>query len=306
MKTLNKIILFGLMLTAYSLMPEAVYAQVTYDSIPSYTAKTTISSTDLFLLATKVSNKFSWRKFTGISFWTWWNANYDTSETALLNASNSWNGINNFDGATFNVGAHGGVNFLDSINLQGTAYFSVLMRRTSSSYIGTVALPIYSLSTRFLNIVGETGADSVTISIDADGALSIPNLTITETITIDSSATFDVIAFTPHSDTVPNVTDTILTLVATNRYSLIMLDLPGDITPGISRIYVQGAQKGMILRIYNDDNIGYITFKDLVSGDDNLYMSGNFSLSKYDFIEFQCVVESIIGQTWMQTNEQNN
>ena len=34
---------------------------------------------------------------------------------------------------------------------------------------------------------------------------------------------------------------------------MIELDLPGNLTTGISRIYVQGAQKGMVLRLYNMD-----------------------------------------------------
>jgi hypothetical protein len=103
------------------------------------------------------------------------------------------------------------------------------------------------------------------------------------------------------------VGDTVLTLTSSDKFSSIEVDLPGNIIPGFSRLYVQGAQKGMVIRFHNVDASYTMEFEDYAGSDDNLYMAGDFVLmTRYDFIEFQCVVESIIGQTWMETARSNN
>lgn len=292
----------------YLLTTDYCFAQTT-DSVAAFTDKTTIGLTDIFPFQTKVSNKYTWRKITGANMF---NRITDTTEarvTALLAASNSWTGINNFDGATFNADAHGVVTFNDSVVMGSAAlpfYATRVYPLGTGGFIGTAAKYYTSMYANSFVVMNSGGTDSVVINVNDDGALSIPNLTVTETVTIDSAASFNVLAFEPHSFSIPNTTDTILTITSADRYSVIMLDLPGDVTPGISRIYVEGAQKGMVLRIYNDDAIGYCIFKDFVDSDDNLYMTANLTMNKYDYIEFMCVVESIIGQTWMETGRSNN
>lgn len=302
-----KVLIFSLLLTAYCLLPEITYAQPTYDSVAAFTAKTTIGVTDIFPFQTKVSNKYTWRKITGASMWDRITDTTEARITALLAASNSWAGINNFDGATFNADAHGKVTFADSV-VSATLlnFFAGIFPYNATSFVGSASNPYLRMYSKNFVLVNTAGTDSVYISIDANGKVSIPSLTVTETMSIDSSASFDVIAYTPHEYTVPNIGDTILTLTSTNRYSMIELDLPGNMNPGISRIYVQGAQKGMVLRLYNMDASYAAKFNDYVGNDDNLYLSAGFDFGQYDYLELMCVVESIIGQTWIETGRSNN
>lgn len=300
------ILMIGLVLIVYSLQPETIKAQ-TYDSLASFTAVTSLNATDLMPMQIKVSNKYKWRKITGASLWSRMRDTTQAQLTTLLNTSNSWNGINNFDGATFNSGSHGKVTFSDSVIFASRTEIGSLYPYNATSFMGDQTDPFLRIYSKNFVLVNTAGTDSVVINVGTDGSLSIPNLTISGSMKIDSSATTDVMAFTPHSYTVPNTGDTILTLATANRYSLIELDLPGNMSPGISRLYVQGAQKGMIIRFYNGDASYSMEFEDLVGDDDNLYMAGDFaSMAKYDYIEFQCVVESIVGQTWIETGRSNN
>ena len=304
MKIKNLIMLTCLMLTAYSLQ---LYAQATYDSVAAFTAKTTIGLTDIFPFQTKVSNKYTWRKITGASMWDRITDTTEARITTLLNASNSWNGINNFDGAIFNSGSHGTVLFNgDSVVCTTQMWTHGIQRYSASSIIGRNTAPFFNVYAKTFTVINTAETDSATISIDASGKISIPSLVITQTMSIDSSASFNVIAYTPHEYTVPNIGDTILTLTSANRYSMIELDLPGNMNPGISRIYVQGAQKGMVLRLYNMDASYAAKFNDYVGNDDNLYLSAGFDFGQYDYLELMCVVESIIGQTWIETGRSNN
>lgn len=304
MKRLN-IKLLILLVTGYCLLFTGdSHAQVTYDSTASFTSKTTIGATDIFGFQTKVSNKFAWRRMIGSNFWIQARDTTQAQITTLKNASNSWNGINNFDGATFNSGSHGGVTFQDSTTLQGTSYFSILMRRTSSSYIGTKALPIYSLSTIFLNVVNAAGTDSTVIYKDPiTGDVVIPNLTVTETVTIDSGASLQTLILDETTYTPGTVADTVMNI--SNPRAYILCQLPGDITTGISALNIQGATAGQMLVFINNSASYIMKFNDFVGNDDNLILSANFALGYRDTIILMCsgTAESPF---WIEISRSNN
>jgi len=300
-----------LLMIICSLTLEIIQAQ-TFDSLANKTAVTTINSTDLIAVQRKLANKYKNYKMTGLSLWNWVTAIIDTNETALLNASNSWNGINNFDGATFNSGSHGKVLFNgDSVVCTTQMFTHGIQRTQASSMIGRFDVPFFNIYSKTFTIVNPAGNDSAQVSYDDSTitfskGISMPNLTITETVTIDSGAAFNVLNFTPHGYAVPNVGDTIMTLTGANKKSFIILDLPGNITPGISNLDIDGASQGMVIRLVNNEASYTIILKDIVGNDDNLYLSANFTMGLLDYIELMCIDDGVDSQQWFETSRSNN
>ena len=62
----------------------------------------------------------------------------------------------------------------------------------------------------------------------------------------------------------------------------------------------------MILKMYNGDASYSIIFEDIVSGDDNLYLTANMTLGTYDYIELLCVDASKGAQKWIEMSRSNN
>lgn len=279
-----------LFLLAYEAYPQVSLS--TRDSVTSF------QPIDLFWLQRKVTGSFVNRKVS----WSYLRSNMIDYIDGL---GNTWAATQTFSkGATFNAGSSAKVTILDSliatsVYINGDPY-------NAGSRLGNLDKPFLVMYSKNFVIVNTAGTDSAYITLNSDGEISIPNLTVTEKMNIDSSATFDVLAFTPHSYTIPNIGDTILTIVTANRYSMLELDLPGNMTTGISRIYVQGAQKGMVLRIYNMDASYAAKIIDYNGNDDNMYLSADFDFGQYDYLELMCVVASIIGQTWIETGRANN
>jgi len=277
------------------------------DSVASFTEKTTIGATDLMLIQTKISNKYTWRKLTGLSLWNFVDQVIDTNKTSFLATSNTFTGIQTFNGAVFDAGSHGLVLFDgDSVVCTTQMFTHGIQRYSVSSIIGRNTAPFFNVYTKTLTIINSAETDSSVITLDDNGDVSIPNLTVTETINIDSTASLRLIRYAHHDYTIPNSTDTILTILAADRYSLIELDLPGNITNGISRLYVEGATIGTVICFYTEETSFEMLFKNYSGSDDNIYMGSNFTMGKYDMIEFICVVESIIGQTWAQRYRSDN
>lgn len=234
----------------------------------------------------------------------------------------TFSGIATFNGADFDAGSHGGVTFSDSVDFQADIYLKNLFPLTDDTYrlgLSRTAARWFIIQAKYgnfeyLTIYNQEGNDSTVFTFD-DSLLTIDRdisiggaLTITESFTLDSAATIGVLNFESHLYTIPNVGDTTLGLSTADAYSVIELDLPGDMDPGISKMQVDGAGKGMILRFYNADATYDAVFLDLVSGDDNLYMSGNATLAAghYDNITFQCVDATKNAQKWMQISESDN
>ncbi|MCP4394537.1 MAG: hypothetical protein GY804_09770 [Alphaproteobacteria bacterium] len=282
-----------------------VYSQVTLSSRDSIT---TIVETDIMLWQTDdtgfKNRQMSWRILRGqISGY-------------LDGIPLTWAAIQDFNGANFTAGSHGGTTFSDSVyHNTGVHYVNWLYPAASAiPGIGTLSSPYRTIYSKQFIVPNEEGNDSVLVSFD-DSTLTInrdvsfsSGVNITDDITMDSAAVFNVFNFEPHSYTVPNTGDTILTLTTSDLYSSIKLDLPGDIDPGISKIQVDTASEGMVLRFYNADEDYEMIFLDVVAGDDNLYMSGNFTCQadNFDHIQFECVDATKGAQKWMQTGESDN
>ncbi|EFK95510.1 hypothetical protein LDC_2476 [sediment metagenome] len=289
------------MLTAYSL---ELYATSPADSVASFTDKTTIGVTDITPLQTKVANKYTWRKITGLNLW---NQITDTTEariTTLLGASNSWNGINDFDGATFNSGSHGKVTFSDSAIFTSRTEVGTLYPYNATSFIGDAGDPFLRIYSKNFVLINSGGTDSAYINIGSGGEIEIPRLTVTEQFIMDSSSSLNSIIYTYKKFEVPNTGDTIMTF--TTKEPFVELDLPGNVTPGISRFDITGAAKGQVVRIYNGEASYTIILEDYVSGDDNLYLSANFTMGTNDVIELMCIDPSVSAQKWIEISRSNN
>jgi len=170
-----------------------------------------------------------------------------------------------------------------------------------------MAKNMYAENFYVLDPGGSDSTDAVTISYDGTNVTFDKPLNITQSLTMDSAATVNVLNLEPHPYIVPSVGDTILTLTTSDLYSLIELDLPGDLD-GISKFQIDTAAKGMVLKIYNADADYDAVFVDLVGNDDNLYMAGDFTLSAglYQYIEFLCIDATKAAQKWMETSRSNN
>lgn len=304
---MKKIILIIILACAFA---SASYAQASYDSVASFTAKTTIGVTDIFPFQTKVANKYTWRKITGASMWDRITDTTEARITTLLNASNSWNGINNFDGATFNSGSHGKVLFNgDSVVVTTSIWALWLQRYSASAIIGNYNAPFFNIYARTFTIVNAYGNDSASITYD-DSTLTfsknveIPNLTITDEFIMDSSSNFNSIIYKYKLFSIPNTGDTIMTF--TTREPFVELDLPGNVTPGISRFDMSKATLGQIVRIFNGEVSYTVILKDYVGNDDNLYLSANFTMGKNDIIELMCISPTKGSQIWVEVSRSNN
>lgn len=280
-------------------------------TVSQLSAVTTASGTDVYYIVSGGSSK-------KITHATLMSIIRDSIKTRAYPTAGDWS----FDGATFDAGSANTVTFNDSVVfnaivrlLSSPSYSKTLLPVTTNIYqLGSSSARYFSTHNKYAYaeqfiVTNPSSPSTDTVIISYDGTeIQMGGLNINDSyVSMDSATTFDLIAFTAHTYTVPAAGDTIMTLTSTDRYSSIQLDLPGNMSPGISRLFVNGAQKGMIIRFYNGDASYTMEFEDYVGGDDNIYMAGDFaSMGQYDFIEFQCVVESIVGQTWMETARSNN
>jgi len=248
-----------------------------------------------------------------------WRLHRLSLQSWLDDQSLTWTGINTFNGATFAAGSHGRVTFADSVQFNANlTYTQNIFPKTTAGYFngqfGQKWLTVYSKNVfaENLYVTNVEGNDSVLISYDDStitfnkSASFFGTVSIADDISMDSSASFNVFNFLPHPYTIPTVGDTMMTLALADLYSLIEIDLPGNVTPGISHLQVDTATKGMILKMYNGDASYSIIFEDIVSGDDNLYLTANMTLGTYDYIELLCVDATKAAQKWIEMSRSNN
>lgn len=294
--------IMSVLLTAYSLQLTAQ----TYDSVASFTSKTTIGTTDIIPFQTKVSNKFTWRRMIGSNLW---NQITDTTEariTALLNASNSWNGINNFDGATFNAGSHGGITANDSL-FMGTGafiYSKFIEPGTAGGRVGSASKYYTSMYSQNFVVINSGGTDSAYINF-ADGFVTFDR-PIIGSYSPDSSSSITNIGYGVYNYTISNMSDSVLTLQDTS--AVIYFNLPGNVA-NMERIVYAGDEygSGRVVKIFNDAAVDIITFKDYDAGDadHNLQLAGDFAMGQYDFLELMYV--DIAGTFyWIEISRSNN
>lgn len=270
-----KLIMFGLLLIAYC---SPLYSQASYDSVAQFTDKSTIGITDIFPFQTKVANKYTWRKLTGANMF---NRITDTTEariTALLAASNSWAGINNFDGATFNADAHGRVTFGDSVSSATLLnFFAGIFPYNSTSFVGSAANPYLRMYSKNFVLVNSGGTDSAYINI-VGGKISMDSLEVTGEVDLPDSATFSGIALSEDNYQPTLTSDSIIVL--TSISSSIVINPPGSMgSPGIEKITMTGAGNGQLLVVTNRQAVT-IVFQDS-NADGNLYLATDFSMGQW-------------------------
>jgi len=263
----------------------------------------TIADDDIFAAQLDSSGTYTWRKI------------FYSDLFSEINTT-AWTAIKTFNGADFSAGAHGGVTFADSVDITGLFILPAITLPTSNE-VGTlgsnsrhlfyvIAKYMYADGFHLLDPGGSDSSDAAIFTYDGTNVTVDKNFNITDGITLDSASTFNVLNFEPHSYTVPGTGDTILILTLANSYSLIELDLPGSVTPGISKMQVDEATKGMIIKFYNNEASYTIIFEDIISGDDNLYLSADMTLAQYDYIEMLCIDATKDAQVWIETSRSNN
>ncbi len=177
-------------------------------------------------------------------------------------------------------------------------------------YDSTLAKVVFDkkIAARGIELFKTDGTDSTDILYDGTNIIFAKPLAIGKGMSMDSASTFNVFNFTPHTYTIPveDAGDTILTLTTSDLYSSIKLELGGNVTPGISFLQIDTATEGMILRFYNNDASFTVIFKDIVSGDDNMYMEGDITLGQYDNIAFECADATKQAQVWMELRRKDN
>jgi hypothetical protein len=271
---------------------------------------TSFSPTDLFWLNTKPSSAFVNRKVS----WTYLRSNMIDYIDGL---ANTWALKQTYSsGATFSAGSNGGVTFNDSTYFPTSPTiirFQKPLSLVSLNGIGSAAEPYDAIYSQNFVMVNTEANDSVYLSYD-DSTLTInktvefANLTVTTSVTVDSGASFRQVIYEPNTYLVPAVSDTVLRLNAANKYSLSIIDLPGNVTsPGISHFDVDGATIGFIARLVVMDATFTITFKNFVGNDDNLYIATDFTGAGIrDYIELMCVVATADAQVWIETGRTAN
>lgn len=134
-----------------------------------------------------------------------------------------------------------------------------------------------------------------------DKPVSIPNLTITETVIMDSAASLEVLKLFPTGVTFSNVTDSVITLDSV--MSNINLTSPGNMTVGIETMNLDGAAVGDVVILSTIEQTDSIRFReDTNDGNLNLDVAGDFYMKNGDYIAFIYAIKSI-GPVVYQWNE---
>lgn len=212
-------------------------------------------------------------------------------------------------GATFSTGSNGTVDIQDSALTTGL-WTNWLHARQAVTYIGSTTDPFFNVYSRNFVVVNPYENDSVYISYDDstlsfNKAVSFPNLSITESVTIDSGATIGMFRLDQLTYNIPDVADTILKIPLASAKSFIILNPPGNVT-NLNKFTLEGATIGTIVKIINADAFDTIALKDIVGNDDNLLLSADFTLGFYDSLDLLCVDDSPDAQIWIETARSNN
>ena len=223
-----------------------------------------------------------------------WHALTAGMEGWLTDSVHTWDLTQTFSsGATFSAGANGAVTFNDSVVCIAGAPLWVhwIQRVSASSTIGSAAAPFFTIYANNFTIPNTEGNDSVSITYDDSLVtfskdVSIPNLTLTESIDMDSTAGFTNIQITPYDYTPGDVTDSVITM--TTLRSNIRLVPPGDMT-NIENL-VMPAPIGQVVILYHTDVGDSVTFEaGTATGAQVFIMGSNFIMDEYDSIAFMLV-----------------
>lgn len=141
--------------------------------------------------------------------------------------------------------------------------------------------------------------------ISFDKPINVGSINITNSVSMDSATSLDFIRARPIEYIIDDVADSII--IMDSVVSIITLQLPGNVvTPGIEKITMNDAAEGTILIFYSVDGNDSVTFRD-AEADGNLQMEGDFTLRKYDSIEFMFIADAGVGQYyWIEQRRKNN
>lgn len=273
-------------------------------SLTNILNKTTLSATDIVPFQITSGGNWYWRKITGANFWTQARDTTQAQLTTLLNASNSWNGINNFDGATFNAGSHGGVSVLDSLDWV-TAYGQFLFPPSlgALSWIGSGAVPYDAIYSQSFVIINSGGSDSMTVVYE-DGVTTFEGVVEADTIKGLSTITFYGDGIIPS-----DVNDSTITIEYTNSLQFL---LPGADMDNLEEIIMSDMPTGDVahsLYIWINESQDYnITFQDIDgtnSSDGNLQLNGDFDMDAGDMLHIQWL-GNYDGGLWIEVSRSDN
>ena len=215
-------------------------------------------------------------------------------------------------GATFSAGTHGAVTFNDSTYFPANPTiirFQKPLSKATINAIGTLSEPYDIIYADVFRIPNTEGNDSVSVTYDDstltfDKDISIPNLSVTETFSMDSAAAIQSLKLTNNAYTIVDVGDSVITTAT--LMSNIQLALPGDVTKGIETITMTGAAVGHIILLYTTDADDSVLFVDAAS-DGNLYMAGNLWLRAGDNIAFMYIYDQpSLAWAWMELWRKDN
>ena len=294
---MKKLILILVLLTTYA------YSQTKVSDMDSIT---TMVTTDLFWINKDIgSSTFAHRQL------SWTNLRNQMIDY-IDGLANTWALKQTYSsGATFSAGANGKASFADSVYCSSFVNVGIgLPLSPGTGFWGISTQPFYQMTALNFIVPNSEGNDSCAISYDDSTlsfskAVSFSGLTITESVGVDSGAAFTGMIWSNVEYTVSTAADSIITL--TTYAPSVELVLPADVnSPGISRIHVNEATKGQIIRLWNPGLAYVIAFTQSVGDDDNLVMAGNDTLAYADNITFQYIGLSGGKQIWMEVNRSDN
>lgn len=227
---------------------------------------------------------------------------------AELDSANTFSAIQTFNGANFAAGAHGTVTLSDSVVIPGLLRSKKYDPYDATSTMGSSSNPMNQVWARSFYSPNQYGNDSVGFSygdstLTFTGNISMPSLTITESIMLDSGTVFNSFILGIDSHSPITVADTIATIDEVSP-PLINLVLPGSMTTGISRLVIKPGSAGQIIVLRNGTVPYTYKLNDYIGNDDNLMLSADFTMGYNDTIVLMCIVED--PQTWIEISRSNN
>lgn len=213
------------------------------------------------------------------------------ASVAEEDSSNTFTGIQTFNGATFAAGSHGVTTFADSAIFTSRTELSSTYPYNATSFMGSTADPFLRMYAKNFWVVNSAGDDSVAISYnETDDAVNIDNLTIGTQVNMDSAVGFQNINFISHQIDIDDVGDSVISVG--QKMTSIWLNLPGDMQESLEELSISGFSVGDFVIIYNGDATDTCTFEDITGGDGdcNMQLAGDFNMnSQYDSIALLCV-----------------
>ena len=269
---------------------------------------TTLKQTDIMSWQTSVGGVFKGRQMS-------WRLMSAETRAYVLSSTNTFTGLNYFNGGVHLAGAHGEVTFADSVWMTAELYTSTITPRTNLAwglgqygrrYLWGYIEDIYTAKIHILDPASSDSTDGVEITYDGRYVdFGTVNLTA------DTITGLTAISQWEGGHTVSSVTDSIITVDYGNNVAFL---LPGANMLTLEHITMSEIPTGAVHNVTfwildsQDYNIIFHDVDGTNSSDGNLQLNGDFDMDAGDSLTLQWRdgQTATSGGDWQEVSRSNN